>query len=142
MLCTACQLQNLTSVCQDMASTPHRQLCEVSLPVEGNNATKGAGGVRPDSQGVCLLQVPPAGCPTRVGVLDNHTARFWEVAHCCVRCIPVQVVVVGHLQHPYDSLSRSTFDITSKQQHRLHIQNQISHIGSMIAATVNHTGRK
>ena len=80
-----------------MTSTFDIQLCGVVLPVEGNNATKGARGVCPDSQGVCLLQVPPAGCPTRVGVLDDYAARFWEVAHCCIRCISIQVVVVGHL---------------------------------------------
>jgi len=108
----------VTSVCQDTASRFHIQLCGVISPVEGNNAAKGAGGVCPDSQGVCLLQVPPAGCPTRVGMLDDYTARFWEVTHCCICCISVQVVVVGHLQHPHDSLSRTSFDKMHKQRHR------------------------
>ena len=53
-----------------------------SAPVKGNNTPKGAGGVGPNRQGVGLLQVCPAGCPTWVGVLHYHTARFWEVTDC------------------------------------------------------------
>lgn len=67
------------------------------IPVECYNAPKGAGGVGPDSQGVGLLQVSPAGCPTRVGMLHNDAARFWEVTDCCVSCISIKVVVVRHL---------------------------------------------
>ena len=65
-----------------------------SIPVERHNASKCAGGVSSDSQGVGLLQVSPAGCPARVGVLHNDTARFWEVTDCCVSCISIKVVVV------------------------------------------------
>ena len=71
-------------------------------PVEGHNASKGTGGVGPDSQGVSLLQVAPAGHPTGVGVLHYDAGGLREVAHCCVGCVTVQVVVVRHLHEHSD----------------------------------------
>lgn len=81
--------------------------CCRGVPVEGHNAPKCTGGVGPDSQGVGLLEVCPAGRPTRVGVLHNNAARFWEVTDCCVSRISIQIVVVRHLHINRRSAART-----------------------------------